>query len=401
MLELKTVFLYSAVINCCTVMAVTIGWFRSQGRDDMKFWLLAAWLMLIGSGIMAVGDRVSYFIAGYVGGFVYMTSMGFLLLGFKEFFGIAYRWWEAVSVALVASVGIVLSRVLTDGAYDGIWLLYIGSGSNLLMTMLVIWQGKAGETLPSRSLAVLVTGVYALGNFCIAPFAFVYPVLFLDGAPHAIWLEYCVIPLVICNAATYVILLVLKLERATESQRYLATRDMLTGVLNRRAFYDSVAAFTERDGSMAVIDLDHFKKINDAHSHKGGDDALRAFARCAEATLPADAVFGRTGGEEFAICLPGYDTTAAMLVLEQLRANVERLDVASPKGGSMPFTISCGFSTFRAGVWAIDQTIAEADNALYHAKNSGRNRVELYAPATWLQRCIEDTLATLGASAKA
>lgn len=401
MLELKTVFFYSAVINYCTVAAVTIGWFRSGGRGDMKLWLLAAWLMVGGSGIMAIGDSISYSTAGYVGGFVYMASMGCLLLGFKEFFGLPWRWYEAVAVALVASAGIILSRVLTGGVYDGIWLLYAGSGANLLMMALVIWRGKPGESLPSRPLALMIAGIYALGNFAIAPFAFHYPVQFVDGVPHAAWLMACAIPLVICNVATFLIVLVLKLERATESQRFLATRDMLTGVLNRRAFYDALAGFADREGAMAVIDLDHFKTINDTHSHKAGDDVLRAFAECAEANLPSEAIFGRTGGEEFAICLPGLDSRAAFLVLDRLREKVAALEVPSPKGGVVTFTISCGHSSFVAGKWAVDQTIAEADSALYHAKNGGRNRVELYAPAAWLQRCIDDTLAALGASAKA
>lgn len=400
MLDFKTVFLYSAVINYCTVAAITLGWFRSRGRSDMKFWLLAAWLMVLGSAIMAVGESVSYFIAGSVGGFVYMTSMGCLLLGFKEFFGIPWRWFEAVAVALVASAGIVLSRVLTDGAFDGVWLLYVGSGANLMMTTLVVWRGRRVEALPSHSLAVLITGLYALGNFLVAPFAFLYPIRLVEGLPQSTWLVACAIPLVVCNVATYLVVLVLKLERATESQRHLATHDMLTGVLNRRAFYDAVAGLTDRDGSMAVIDLDHFKAINDAHSHKGGDDVLRAFARCIEANLPAGAVFGRTGGEEFAVCLPGLGSGETTAVLERLRAGVAQLELPSPKGGAMTVTISCGHSPFRAGNWAVEQTIAEADSALYQAKNGGRNRVELYAPATWLQRCIEDTLAALGASAK-
>ncbi|MCX8996295.1 GGDEF domain-containing protein [Rhizobiaceae bacterium BDR2-2] len=401
MLELKTVFLYSAAINYCTVAAVTIGWFRSEGRSDMRFWLLAAWLMVVGNAIMALSNTLSYHAAGYIGGFVHMASMGCLLLGFKAFFGLPYHWSEAIAVPLATSGAIVLSMFVTGGAADGVWLIYFGSGANLLMTSLVVWRGKQGEVLPSRMLAIVITAIYALGNLCIAPFAYFFPLGFVDGVPQATWLEVCAIPLVICNVATYVVVLVLKLERATERQRYLATRDMLTGVLNRRAFYEAVAGLADRDGSMAVIDLDHFKAINDAHGHRGGDDALRAFARCTQATLPETAVFGRTGGEEFAICLPDFDPAATQGLLERLRKNVERMEVVSPRGGGLiPVTISCGHSAFRAGNWVMDQTIAEADSALYQAKNGGRNRVEGYAPAAWLQRCIEDTLAALGAATR-
>lgn len=400
MLELKSVFFYSAVINYCTVAAVTIGWFRGGGRGDMRFWLLAAWLMVAGSAAMAFGERVPYGLAGYLGGFAYMASMGSLLLGFKKFFGMPYRRAEAVAVALAASAGILLSRVLTDGASDGVGLLFLGAGANLFLTALVVWRGRPGETLPSRPLALIIVAAYALGNFCVAPFAYLYPVRFADGLPQAPWLEACTIPLVVCNVATYLVVLVLKLERATERQRYLATRDMLTGVLNRRAFYEALEGLADRGGSMAVIDLDHFKAVNDVHGHRGGDDVLRAFARCVEAALPAGAVFGRTGGEEFAVCLPGLGREAAGEVLERLRSAVERLAVPSPKGGRIGVTMSCGHSVFTAGNWVPEQAIAEADSALYRAKNGGRNRVEPYAPAAWLQRCIEDTLAALGASGR-
>lgn len=400
MLDLKSIFLYSAVINFCTVAAVTLGWFRSSGRGDMRFWLLAAWLMLFGAGLMAAGDYPLFPGVGYVGGFAHMASMGFLLLGFKEFFGLSYHRLEAVAVALVACLGIALSRSLTDGAFDGVWLLYVGSGANLLMVALAAWRGKPGEMLPSRRLAVLVTAAYALGNFCVAPFAYFYPVQFVDGTPSAWWLEASAIPLTVCNAVTYLLVLVLKLERATESQRYLATHDMLTGVLNRRAFHERLAAFGERSGTIAVMDLDHFKAINDSHGHQGGDDVLKAFARCVEERMPAGAVFGRTGGEEFALCLPDFGAARAAPALEALRRAVEALDVASPKDGRIAVTMSCGYSTFQAGSWAIDQTMAEADNALYHAKNCGRNRVEAYAPGTWLKRCIEDTLAVITAATR-
>ncbi len=400
MLELKTVFIFTAVINLCTVAAVTVGWFRSPGRDDMRFWLLAAWLMVAGSIAAGLGGVLSQPVAGYAGGLAYMVSTGCLLLGFKAFFGLSHRWYEAVAVALVAGVAIAASHAVTAGTFDGVWLVYAGSGANLVMITLTVWRGRREEVLPSRHLAVAVTAAYALCNFAVAPLAWFYPLSGAESVAQAAWLQVCAIPLIMCNVATYVVVLVLKLERATESQRFLATRDMLTGVLNRRAFYQELAALSECDGSIGVLDLDHFKAINDSHGHKGGDDVLRAFACCVEKVLPKEAVFGRTGGEEFAVCLPGMDEKAAGRALEKVRAEVERLNVAGPRGGLITFTVSCGHSAFRAGAWSIDQTIAEADIALYQAKNAGRNRVEAYAPAVWLQRCIEDTLATLSASAR-
>ncbi len=160
----------------------------------------------------------------------------------------------------------------------------------------------------------------------------------------------------------------------------LATRDELTGLVNRRHMQQLVElerARGMRSGHafcLAVVDLDHFKRINDAHGHPVGDRVLRAFAREALATIRGSDVLGRWGGEEFLLMLPNTRAGLAKLGLERLRLRAEALRVDVDAANPLSFTLSAGLVEHLAGEPVAD-TIARADRALYLAKQQGRNCV--------------------------
>ncbi|MFV3126232.1 diguanylate cyclase [Niveispirillum sp. KHB5.9] len=161
----------------------------------------------------------------------------------------------------------------------------------------------------------------------------------------------------------------------------LATRDGLTGLPNRRFLVDSgegAIIQTRRDGtelSCLLVDLDHFKSINDRFGHATGDAVLIRFAELAQTALRQGDMVGRTGGEEFAILLPGAGEAGALLVAEKLRAMLEadRSDIHPP------FTASIGATTLAPGDRGLDDLMSRADAALYVAKGLGRNRVRFEA----------------------
>jgi two-component system cell cycle response regulator len=167
-----------------------------------------------------------------------------------------------------------------------------------------------------------------------------------------------------------------------ETLRVQATRDVLTGLWNRRAIMETLGNEIERasrEGSpMAVImgDLDWFKKINDTHGHQGGDSVLREAAiRVANSVRVYDAV-GRYGGEEILVVLPRCDKTQAMIVAERIRECVAAgpIDLG---GANVTVTISLGVAVCNPGGLAVLALIKAADDALYLAKQNGRNRVEV------------------------
>lgn len=170
----------------------------------------------------------------------------------------------------------------------------------------------------------------------------------------------------------------IELQAALERIRDLATRDPLTGLLNRRAMAEVLQTHAGNrrvatDGlSIALIDLDHFKRINDAHGHAVGDQVLQHFTRAAASTLRTGDVLSRWGGEEFLLMLPGTTPAAAMLCIERIRA---RLQAGPFPSAPQPFVIgfSCGVSACQ-GLGDIEAAIERADQAMYRAKTSGRNR---------------------------
>ncbi|MFL6810437.1 MAG: GGDEF domain-containing protein [Bradyrhizobium canariense] len=171
----------------------------------------------------------------------------------------------------------------------------------------------------------------------------------------------------------------IELKAAYQRIEELAELDELTGSYNRRCIMRLLDAEIEKSRqtsspcAIALIDLDWFKRINDAHGHPVGDEVLRTFAITIFANIrPADC-FGRYGGEEFLLLLPGTDREAASRMLDRLRGIVADLDWSAFSPG-MRVTISAGVVTLRDNDTA-DTFLVRADSALYSAKAQGRNRI--------------------------
>lgn len=173
-------------------------------------------------------------------------------------------------------------------------------------------------------------------------------------------------------------------NRKTEEELLrLAATDPLTGTFNRREF----TAIAEREAlrssryhhtlSILMLDLDHFKRLNDTYGHAAGDKALQRFTMiCANALRNVD-VFGRWGGEEFVALLPETDIQGATIIAERLR-KLTSDNVLTFNDHKISFTVSIGIAEFKDGEVTIDQALSRADSAVYDAKKAGRDRISAF-----------------------
>lgn len=283
-------------------------------------------------------------------------AMLVLLLGVAAFFTTAVPNTPlrvgvlgAVCGALFLASAFTMARG-TPQLYPARYFLALACAVHGLILIVRPWLFEAGGALGGRGDGSFLLSEYALLESIVALVMMAFGVLM---AAHA---------------------------HTTEALRQQAERDPLTGVYNSRAFavlLDKAAHLAGRMGTpltLLVVDLDNFKRINDTWGHRSGDLALRHFVNIATRSLRTEDIMGRIGGEEFAICLPNTLPEHALSVAERLRADV----VAHPalgEHGTLAFTVSIGLARCSPDE-SPAAALHRADQAMYRAKQRGRNRVE-------------------------
>jgi len=281
------------------------------------------------------------------------------------------RWKPArarVEPLLLAGVGVGAAATthLSIGLRFG-ELLAVGS-LLLMVVMLAALVTSLRQALASYGLLLAVVNVAGLMFGASRLFFFAVNVFLGSGAAAGV-----ILAALSERLARRTFRLELELE-------VLATRDSLTGVNNRRSFMQQAEhelERTRRNGrpvSLLMLDIDRFKSINDTHGHPMGDEVIRTLARTCQGALRSVDVLGRLGGEEFAIVLPETHAEGALRVAERLRQLIAETSVPLEAGGALTFTVSMGVAEWRPGE-GLDHLLSRGDQALYAAKNTGRNKV--------------------------
>ena len=365
--------------------------------------------MLFGLIVLALERRLRHPIPG-----LRLWAVSSFLLGgaaaLHALQGIAALWLPAIGGNLLLLVGractVAALHQLDHHRVPGRALAVICAVAMAgILATLLVWP-----SYPARSLVLvagmgLLTGWSALTVFASAPLSVSRTVTFVgfagmslanisrivahahqidDGAAidlHAPVIAIYVGVLLICDVLANVGFVLLIADRVHEWVLQLARTDHLTGALSRGALYtqaqrDLQLARRQRTYTAAfIVDIDHFKTINDTHGHATGDAILRHVALHGQAVLRCTDLFGRYGGDEFVAILPETDLDTAATIAERLRESVSR-----PTPGTHPLprglpgvTVSIGVATVAEGGQTIDELIAQADAALYRAKHAGRN----------------------------
>ncbi len=246
------------------------------------------------------------------------------------------------------------------------------------------WRGRS-EPLVSRWPAIFMLFAHGALFLLRTPLSQVLPWTPGNMVFESVWLTVLSFEALLFTIAIAFILLAMAKERTELRHKTAALVDPLTGIANRRAFLEEVNALSQRRGAalrpVAVLlaDLDHFKSINDKHGHAVGDRAIQMFAEVASAKLGSCDLIGRLGGEEFAILLCDCGRERSLAIAERIRLSFENA-AAVVDGRPVRGTVSIGMVTTEAGFIDVPALLGRADEALYCAKERGRNRVEVAPP---------------------
>ena len=282
--------------------------------------------------------------------------------------------WAFIGIPLVTLVASVLDHPATN-TWSGGPVFLAAMSLTIGLASHELWRLEPGYSRVRIPMAVAAGGLSVF-------YFFRWVAFLLEGQDGPVFVT--VFGSAVTTMVTMVLLVVvsfsmaaLSSEQQTRALRVVATRDDLTGLLNRKAFLDLAAeqladrAITRGLGALILADLDHFKTVNDTYGHAAGDSALKAFADACVATVRSTDLTARYGGEEFVIMVPGASAERAEAIVEEISRRLA--DAATPGGMELP-TASYGISVYDAGTSSVDQLIASADAALYRAKSLGRNR---------------------------
>lgn len=331
--------------------------------------------------------RGGYFEAGYI---VFAQLFGVIWLGnlllVALVFGGATRRFSDQSVSLVwniwLSLGFLVSAYYVDAFRLSVVVLFFAA------MLLVSFRQRFAKLM---TIAVLAS----VGYLVVVVMAWQVRSVYMNLSVEVMqWLIFTItaISFAITGAGINALRTRLtkkndELGEALEQVREMAIRDELTGLFNRRHVMDvlrqqkALADSGNYEFCLAVLDLDHFKVVNDTFGHGVGDQVLKRFATIAETCLRDADYTGRFGGEEFVLVLTQVDVDGAAVVARRLCETLAQTDFTDIEPGLKQVTVSIGVTAYRSGE-SLDDTLARADRCLYAAKDGGRNQVVLETDMT-------------------
>lgn len=383
-LDPRTLLFSLILCNALMVLSLFVATYSRAGgskRDGMGKWAVAilletlTWILVAARG--AIPDVFSIIVAN---GFK-AASHALILAAIYEFQRRqAPRWKYLVPVALTLVMAAILvddirGRFIWGGLIYGFQMVLI---AHALLSDQETRAGRAWRRLfggIAMIVLVLVLGLraaVALSGYS----EFAQPQN--AAVPHLVQIISFIAVMATALLGSIGFVLMVK-ERTDREIMHLAMTDSLTQVPNRRALMEHAGhALARRSGSplaLLMIDVDHFKLVNDSHGHPAGDEVLSKVASLLAGRLRGHDLLGRYGGEEFCVIVPDTDTVGALTLAESLRETIAYTPIAT-ECGVVSITVSIGISHCPANVTReLKEVLAEADAALYAAKHTGRNKV--------------------------
>jgi diguanylate cyclase (GGDEF)-like protein len=403
-LDVNTLFVVTIYVEAILGLLLLFAWAQNTAIHAVAWWgfadlLRAASVMLFGK-YGSVSDLISIDLANAI----LFTAFAVTWTGARMFDHRKPNW---ILLFSGAALWLVLCRI---PAIQGSWDLRMLLSSGIITaytwaTAYEFWRGR-GEPLVSRWPAIIMFFAHGALYLLRTPFdAMLAPVN--NQVFASVWITVLSFEALLFTIAIAFILLAMAKERTEYRHKTDSLIDPLTGIANRRAFLQDAEAQLKRQATeprpMAVLllDLDNFKGVNDRFGHAIGDRVLQIFAEVGSGCTRRYDIFGRLGGEEFAALLVDTSRERALAVAEQIRSSfVEVTGVV--EGKPVVATVSIGVVISYDAVLDLSALLAQADHALYRAKDNGRNRIEFASIELILDRVKRASAAAdRAASAKA
>ena len=377
-LDMRTLFISAAVV--ALLMGVIVLAFSGQAgaKAPLRTWGWSLLALMTGFTVIGLQESLNRTVANVVGNTLLTTAGVLLVHTAKRMRGRAEPRLPWLLVPLIAAVSVLWSVVWDVFKVRSVLTTAVIAGL-LFWAAYVVGRDPPLDARRPHRIAAATIGAYA------AVLA-IRSVLTLYRDERARVLQptaYDVLSLLAFQAfavSATLGLMWIEIQRLEGELKRLAAHDSLTGLLTRRAFQDQFerdVSRSRRSGepfALALLDLDHFKQLNDGHGHPFGDEILRRTAQRLRSGVRTHDILGRYGGEEFALLMPGLDKAAGLRTAERIRGAIAALELEHDDEW-LRLTISAGVAAFPQDGVDWESLLTAADEALYEAKASGRNRV--------------------------
>jgi diguanylate cyclase (GGDEF)-like protein len=378
-LDVPTLFIVATCIAGLLGLLLFFAWVQDRNMRALAWWAAAYMLGGVGVALWIVEAALSEPLSGGLANALLFAACATIWNGARLFYGRKVRPYALAAGAIVWLVACQIPS-FAQSDHNRIILSFLIVSAYTFATAREMWTDRRKRTR-SRWAATLVPVLHGLVFLPPIPLAMTRTgeaALLSSG-----WIAVFTLETLLYVVGMAFIALLMTKERAESLYKVAAATDPLTGLLNRRGFMERarlmIARGRRKNGRLSVLmlDLDHFKGINDRFGHAVGDAALCVFAQSIQSTMREGDVIGRLGGEEFAVMVLGSANDAA-IAAERVRAAFEAAG-AVIAGNPIGATVSIGVADGLASACSVEQMLSRADAALYAAKQAGRNRV-LCAP---------------------
>jgi len=366
--------------------------------EAARFWAASAFVGAGGATLAMLRFFMDSLLPLLTGGTVMIFAACLAAMGIKRFYHEPVSWRAAALTTALSFAGLAFFIVGYDSSTMRIVTYSLGQSLPLALTLRLLLAQPGAHRNPGARLAgvvsILVVGIYAIRAA---------GALLHAGGEYSVTLANPVqwmlmLGLIFLSMAWNFGFVLMSMDRLRSEVADLALLDDLTGVANRRHLLQRLTeecARSERSRepfALLVIDLDGFKEINDSHGHAAGDACLQHFALMAQTRLRPGDLLARAGGDEFSIVLPSSTLREGEMVARRL-LEVCRTDAEQCVGADIPIAVSIGVAQWTPEIGAFpDQLLAAADQALYVAKNGGKNRYAVHNPVPPLAPELEAAL---------